>query len=69
MKIKVLRSFVYGPGEPVQPGAIIEVSDAFGKEMIGCNKAESAEPEAPPNGPLDTTNAGAVVSGRQDAEK
>jgi len=69
MKIKVLRAFVYGLGEPVQPGAIIDVSDAFGKEMIGCNKAESADLKASPSGPLGTTNAGAVVSGRQDTKK
>ena len=68
MKIKVLRAFIHN-GDPVDADAVIDVSDAFGKEMIGCNKAESAEPKAPPSGPLDTTNAGAIVSGRQGAEK
>lgn len=67
MKIEVLRAFIHDK-ETVQPGAVIDVSVAFGKEMIGCNKAKAVEPEPTPE-PLSTTNAGAVVSGRQDAKK
>jgi len=68
MKIRVLRAFVYGVGDPVQAGTIIDVSDAFGKEMIGCNKAEAVDP-VPPAEPLSTSNAGAVVSGKQETKK
>lgn len=67
MKIKVLRAFIVN-SDPVQAGAVIDVSDAFGKEMIGCNKAEAVD-RAPITGPLDVKNAGAIVAGKQEAAK
>lgn len=42
MKVKVTRNF-YLAGELQAAGAVIDVADALGHELIGMNKAEKTE--------------------------
>lgn len=42
MKVKVTRKF-YLAGELQEAGAVIDVADALGHELIGMNKAEKAK--------------------------
>lgn len=68
MKVVVKRAFLIR-GERQEPESIVEVDDAFGRELISLQKVAPVDPVEPQRGPMTTETAAAVVSGRKRKEK
>jgi hypothetical protein len=69
MEIIVLRAFIY-EREPQPPDTILDVPVAFGREMITAGKARAVnDADLKPKGPLDVSNAEALVPKKKEAAK
>lgn len=64
MKVTVTRAFLLD-GLRQEPGTSIELADGLARELIQIGKACTAEPVAPPAGPMTTATVPAAVAGRR----
>lgn len=64
MLVTVLRAFIFN-GERQEPGGLVEMDDAFGREMLAVGKVERVGAEEPPSGPMTTDTVASLVSGRK----
>ena len=62
MKLKVVRAFLIR-GERQEPGAVVDVTREFGRELIFTQRAVAIEEIAPAKGPMTTDTADGLVSG------
>lgn len=67
MKIKVKRAYLVR-GVRFEVGTVLEVSDAFGRELIAGDKAERTDEPLTSEGPMTTESATALVAGAGSGE-